>query len=109
MAKKLYVSNLSYETTEQDLTQMFSQCGQVLGANLVLDPESGRSKGFGFVEMQSDDEARHAVDRFNGYDYRGRQIHVEFAKDKPEGAVKTGGAQRHENPRRGGGGGSGRR
>lgn len=88
LAKKLYVANLSYDVTENELTQMFTQCGQVLEVTLVKDPQTGVSRGFGFVEMQNDDEARHAVDRMNGYDYRGKQISVEYAKDKPEGAVR---------------------
>jgi RNA recognition motif-containing protein len=106
MAKKLYVSNLSWEVTESDLTQLFGQCGQVSTASLVMDRESGRSKGFGFVEMPNDDEAKHAIARMNGYDLKGRQLQVEFAKDKPEGAVRA--AKDFTNPQRGGGRGGGR-
>ena len=61
MAKKLYVGNLSYEVTEDELSQLFGQCGQVIGARIIKDKDTGRSKGFGFVEMQNDDEATHAI------------------------------------------------
>jgi RNA recognition motif-containing protein len=111
MPKKLFIGNLSFEVTESDLTQLFSQCGQVSVATIVKDRDSGRSKGFGFVEMPNDDEAKHAVDRMAGYDLKGRQLTVDFAKDKPEGAVREGrdfgGGRRPSGGDRGGGGGSG--
>ncbi len=61
MAKKLYVGNLSYDTTDDELNRLFSQCGQVSSAKVIKDKETGRSKGFGFVEMTNDDEATHAI------------------------------------------------
>ncbi len=106
MSKKLYVGNLHHEVTDSDLSQVFGQCGQVASASIVKDRSSGQSKGFGFVEMPNDDEARHAVDRLQGYEFKGRPLTVDFAKDKPEGAVKA--ATDFDNPRRGGGGSGGR-
>lgn len=81
MAKKLYIGNLNYDVTEVELTQLFGQCGQVSGARLVIDKDTGQSKGFGFVEMPNDDEAKHAIDRMNGYDLKGRAITVDEAKE----------------------------
>ena len=101
MPKKLYVGNLSYEVTEEELSQLFSQCGQVSGARIIKDKFSGRSKGFGFIEMPNDDEATHAIDRMKGYDLKGRPITVDEAKERPEG-VGGGGGRRF-------GGGGGRR
>jgi RNA recognition motif-containing protein len=90
MPKKLYVGNLSFEVTEADLSQLFGQCGQVSEVKIIIDRATGRSKGFGFVEMPNDDEAKHAIDRMTGFDFKGRQIKVDFAEDKPEGAVRGG-------------------
>ncbi len=99
MAKKLYVGNLNYDVTEEELSQLFGQCGQVSGARIVKDKFSGRSKGFGFVEMPNDDEATHAIDRMKGHDLKGRPLMVDEAKEHPEG-VGSG--------RKLGGGGGGR-
>ncbi len=93
MAKKLYVSNLAFEVTDQDLALLFGQCGTVTTTSVVKDHQTGHSKGFGFVEMPNDDEAKHAIDRMKGYDLKGRNLSVEFAKDKPEGAVRGGGRE----------------
>lgn len=108
MAKKLFVGNLSTEVTEAELTQLFAQCGQVSSATIATDRASGQSKGFGFVEMPSDDEAKHAVSRMNGYDLKGRNLNVDFAKDKPEGAVRGGGREFGDRGGNGGGGGGNR-
>ena len=109
MAKKLYVANLAYEVTDSDLNALFAQCGHVSSAAVVVDPKSGHSKGFGFVEMPNDDEAKHAVSRMNGYDLKGRNLTVEFAKDKPEGAVRPARDFDRSGPGKGprGGGGAG--
>lgn len=80
MAKKLYVGNLPYKTTGQDLEEMFAQAGTVTSATIISDKFSGRSKGFGFVEMASDDEAMKAVEMFNGQDMEGRNIVVNEAR-----------------------------
>ena len=85
MAKKLYVGNLSYEVTEDELSQLFSQCGQVSGTRIIKDKETGRSKGFGFVEMPNDDEATQAITRMKGHDLKGRPIMVDEAREKPAG------------------------
>ncbi|MBM4302825.1 MAG: RNA-binding protein [Deltaproteobacteria bacterium] len=109
MAKKLYVGNLNYEVTEDELSQLFSQCGQVSGARIVKDKFSGRSKGFGFVEMPNDDEATHAIDRMKGFDLKGRPITVDEAKERPEGLGGGGGRRFGGGGRDGGGGGGGGR
>jgi len=83
MAKKLFVGNLSYEVTEVELSQLFAQCGKVIGARIVKDKDTGRSKGFGFVEMSDDQEATQAVSRMKGHDLKGRPILVDEARDKP--------------------------
>ena len=93
MGKKLYVGNLPFSTTEQSLVDMFSQCGTVESAKIITDRDTGRSKGFGFVEMGSDTEAQAAIDKFNGSDYDGRPMTVNEAKPMA--------------PREGGGGGRG--
>jgi cold-inducible RNA-binding protein len=112
MAKKLYVGNLSYDTTDDELNRLFSQCGQVSSAKVIKDKETGRSKGFGFVEMTNNDEATHAIERMQGYDLKGRPIKVDEAQEKPEGAVRRredhSGGMRSSN-RDGGGNRGGRR
>ena len=80
MAKKLYVGGLSYDTTEDGLRGLFSQAGAVTSATIIMDRMSGRSKGFGFVEMSSDEEAEKAIGMFNGKDLDGRSITVNEAR-----------------------------
>ena len=80
MGNKLYVGNLPYSATEAELTEAFSQCGTVTSAKIIVDRETGRSKGFGFVEMSSDSEAADAITKFNGADYAGRAMTVNEAK-----------------------------
>src|SRR5438270_7465583 len=106
--KKLYVGNLSYEVTEDELSQLFSQCGQVTGARIVKDKDTGRSKGFGFVEMPNDDEATHAISRMKGHDLKGRPIMVDEAREKPGGGRGFGGGGGGGGSRGGYGGGGGR-
>lgn len=97
MAKKLYIGNLSYDVTEDELAQLFGQCGQVSSAKIIKDKDTGRSKGFGFVEMANDEEATHAIARMKGHDVKGRPITVDEAKEKSSGGGFS----------RGGGGGYG--
>ena len=80
MAKKLYVGGLSYDTTESTLRNKFAEAGTVESATVIMDRMSGRSKGFGFVEMSSDDEAQKAIEMFNGKDFEGRNITVNEAR-----------------------------
>jgi len=78
--KKLYVGNLPYKTTSDQLQQLFSQAGSVTSATVISDKFSGRSKGFGFVEMSSDDEASKAIEIFNGQEMEGRKLIVNEAR-----------------------------
>ncbi|MDR2601138.1 MAG: RNA-binding protein [Spirochaetaceae bacterium] len=82
MAKKLYVGNLSYTTTDDSLRNYFSGFGQVNSAKVIINRDDGRSKGFGFVEMGSEDEASAAIDGTNGKDFEGRQLRVNEAMDR---------------------------
>lgn len=83
MGKKIYVGNLSYETSDAGLVELFSAHGQVLSARTIVDRDSGRSKGFAFVEMGTDDEARSAIAALNGTELDGRQLKVNESIDKP--------------------------
>jgi RNA recognition motif-containing protein len=95
MAKKLYVGGLPYSTTEDELRDAFSQAGSVTSATIIMDRMSGRSKGFGFVEMSTDEDAQKAIDMMNGKDFGGRALTVNEARPM------------EERPRGGGGGGGG--
>ena len=98
MAKKLYVGGLPYATTDTELKDAFSQAGNVTSAVIIMDKMSGRSKGFGFVEMSSDEEAQKAIDTMNGKDFGGRTLTVNEARPMEE---------RPRRDFRGGGGNSG--
>ena len=100
MAKRLYVGNLSYNVSSSDLEQMFAQFGKVDSAQVIEDRESGRSKGFGFVEMTSDDEAQAAIQGLHGQEHDGRPLTVNEARPREERGGGGGGGGR-----RGGGGG----
>jgi cold-inducible RNA-binding protein len=100
MTKRIYVGNLSYQTTENDLTNLFGEVGEVESANIITDRDSGRSKGFGFVEM-SDEDADKAIAQFNGVELNGRQLTVNEARPRQERSGGGGG-------RGGYGGGGGR-
>ncbi len=80
MGNKLFVGNLSFSTSDQNLGDTFSECGTVTSAKVIMDRDSGRSKGFGFVEMSSEGEAQAAIQRFNGADDNGRALTVNIAK-----------------------------
>ena len=98
MAKKLYIGGLPYSTTEDQLREAFSQAGAVSSAAIIMDRMSGRSKGFGFVEMTNDDDAQKAIDMWNGKDFGGRTLTVNEARPMEPRRDSRGG---------GGGGGSG--
>src|SRR5437870_11529543 len=99
MGKKLYVGNLAYGISDSDLQQMFEPHGTVESAQVIMDRDTGRSKGFGFVEMGSDQEAQAAISALNGKEIEGRPLTVNEARPKTEGGGSRGGG--------GGGGGRG--
>ncbi len=84
MAKRLYVGNLPYQVTSEELGRIFSQAGTVVSATVITDRETGRPRGFGFVEMASDQEADAAIGMFEGYTMEGRQLRVSQARDRME-------------------------
>ena len=95
MAKKLYVGGLPYATTDAELKDAFSQAGSVASAVIIMDRMTGRSKGFGFVEMTSDDDAQKAIDLWNGKDFGGRSLTVNEARpmeERPRRDFRGGGA-----------------
>ena len=85
MTSRIYVGNLSYNTSSDDLTQRFSEHGTVQSANVITDRDTGQSKGFGFVEMSSAAEAQAAIDALDGTELDGRSLRVNEAKPKTEG------------------------
>jgi RNA recognition motif-containing protein len=103
MGKKLYVGNLSYSVDSSELEQLFSQHGQVVSAQIINDRDTGRSKGFGFVEMANDDEADAAVNALNGQQHNGRALTVNEARPREDRGGGGGGRGGY-----GGGGGGGR-
>jgi RNA recognition motif-containing protein len=80
MAMKLFVGNLPFSTSDADLKALFGQAGEIASANVIMDKFTGRSRGFGFVEMDNDDEAQAAIEQFNGYEMQGRPLTVNQAK-----------------------------
>jgi RNA recognition motif-containing protein len=109
MGKKLYVGNLPYSVTSSTLEQLFGEHGTVQSAQVIMDRDSGRSKGFGFVEMGSDQEAQTAISAMNGKEVEGRALTVNEARPKEEGGRGggRGGFGGGAGGRRGGGGGGG--
>ena len=96
MGKKLYCGNLSYNVSSSDLEQLFSQFGTVVSAQVIADRESGRSKGFGFVEMGSDEEAQSAISALDGTEQDGRALKVNEAKPRePRGGGGRRGGRRY--------------
>src|SRR4029077_10326293 len=98
MAKKLYVGNLSFQITDAELNNMFSEIGQVESVQIITDRDTGRSKGFGFIEMSDDAAAAKAIEQLNGKEVNGRALTVNEARPKESGSRGFGG----------GGGGGGR-
>ncbi len=113
MSIKLYVGNLSFNTTNEDLHQLFSQAGTVESASVVEDRDTGRSRGFGFVEMASQEEGQAAIQQFNGKEVNGRALNVNEARPREDrgnrggGRGAGGGGNRFGGGNRGGGGGYG--
>ena len=113
MSTKLYVGNLSFRVTSEDLQDYFAAAGPVESANVVSDRETGRSRGFGFIEMSSEDDAHAAIAQFNGQEYDGRNMVVNEARPREEGGSNRGGGGRGGyggggGGNRGGGGGGNR-
>jgi len=108
MAKKLYVGNLSYNTHDEDLREAFSKIGEVLSVTLITDQATGRSKGFGFVEMASDEDADKAISTMNGTSFMDRTIMVNEARPKTERGRSGFGGGGGRGKRGGYGGGGGR-
>ena len=107
MAMKLYVGNLSFQTSSEDLQQLFSQAGTVESASVVEDRDTGRSRGFGFVEMATKEEGEKAIEQFNGTDLAGRNLTVNEARPREDrgGRGGGGGGRGGYGGNRGGGGG----
>lgn len=94
MAKRLFVGSLPWSTTNDELKELFSQAGTVAEATVVIDRQTGRSKGFGFVEMSSDEEAMKAIETFNGKEFGGRNLVVNEARPMEPRAPRSGGFNR---------------
>ncbi len=106
MESKLYVGNLSYNVTEEQLRELFSQAGTIKEIAMIMDRDTNRSKGFGFVEMTTQVEAQKAIEMFNEHELDGRRMTVNFARPKEDRGGSRGGYGRGGY---GGGGGGGRR
>lgn len=104
MSVKLYVGNLSFSTSSEDLQQLFAQVGTVESATVVEDRDTGRSRGFGFVEMASKEEGDKAIEQFNGTDLNGRNLTVNEARPREDRGNRGGGGGRGFGGNRGGGG-----
>ncbi len=91
MSKKLYVGNLPYSANDQSLMEAFAECGSVQSAKVIMDRDSGRSKGFAFVEMSTESEATAAISRYNGVDWEGRAMTVSEAKPQAPRENRGGG------------------
>jgi RNA recognition motif-containing protein len=109
MAKKLYVGNLAFQTTSQDLQELFAQAGTVESAQIIEDRDTGRSKGFAFVEMSTEEEAASAIDQFNGKEIGGRMLKVNEARPRENRSGGGGGRGFGGGGNRGGGGYGGNR
>src|SRR4030095_13099772 len=115
MQAKLFVGNLSFDVLENELQDLFSQAGTVVAVNVMQDKFSGKGRGFGFVEMSSDQEANQAIELFNGKEFQGRSLTVNIARPREERGRTGGGGGGGEyrgggggkDPRGGGGGGGG--
>ena len=114
MGNKIFVGGLNWDATDDDLRETFGECGAITDAVVVNDRDTGRSRGFGFVTYSSDEEAKAAVEKFDGQDFMGRKLTVNEARQREEGGGGGGGGYgggggRGGGGRGGGGGGGGRR
>jgi len=91
IGRKLYVGNLPYSATEETLAAKFAECGQVKATRLITNRDTGRSKGFAFIEMASDSEAQAAIEKINGIDYDGRRMKVNEARPQQKKSGRGGG------------------
>ena len=107
MESKLYVGNLSYNVTEDDLRQLFAQAGEIKEVSLIMDRDTRRPKGFGFVEMTTQADAQKAIEMFNNYDLDGRPLTVNLARPREERSGGGGGGRGYGGGGGGGGGGYG--
>jgi len=115
MSNRLYVGNLPFHATEHLLNQRFSECGEVVSVNVMIDRMSGQSRGFAFVEMATSEGAQKALSELNGKDFEGRSLRVDVAQERRSGGGGGGGGGGYDRGGggggydRGGGGGGGRR
>lgn len=106
MNKKLYVGNLNYNATQEDLRKLFTEVGQVVAVNVIMDRETGRSKGFAFVEMESEEEAQAAIERLSNRQFQGRALRISEAQpprdrsSRPPRREQRGPSQRPDQRRR---------
>ena len=106
MASKIFVGNLDYNTTKEEVQSLFAQVGELRDVFLPVDRETGRKRGFAFVEFASDEDAAKAIEKFNGYQLGGRALRVNAAENRPRGERPSGGPPRSYGNSYGGGGGS---
>ena len=95
----IYVGNLTYEVSDSELEELFGQFGSIVSAKVIRDPQSGRSRGFGFVELETQEQAQAAVEELNGVDFKGRRLVVNKAREKEQGG---GGGRGGDRPHGGG-------
>ena len=107
MSMKLYVGNLSFQTSSEDLQELFAKAGTVESASVVEDRETGRSRGFGFVEMATNEEGQAAIQQFNGKEFNGRNLTVNEARPREDRGGRGGGGGGRGGYGGGGGGGRG--
>ena len=97
MAKKAFVGNLSFEVTDFDLEDLFKQYGEIVSAKVIIDRDSNRSRGFGFVEMSSDSSLESAIEALNGTEVKGRAINVSLARERTDDRGSGGGFRKKRN------------
>lgn len=102
MQLKLFVGNLPFQVDDQELEDLFKEYGEVLSSKIILDRRTGRSRGFGFIEMSSTEQAEQALEALNGFSLRGRQIRVSFAKSQEDSSRDDRDEQQMGHPRKGG-------